>query len=143
MQFSNTVTIRRPPHEVFDYLADPANIPSWNYAVSSTHVVTPGPIGVGSRLRQTRSVPRASVEELEVIEFVPHRLLELRGDVGPLTGTLRYETEAVPEGTRLTNAAHLEGRGALGVLAPLATNRVRDAVTANLEKLRELLEEPV
>jgi len=141
MQFSNTVTIGRPPHEVFAYLADPANIPNWNYAVDATEIVTPGPIGVGSRLRQTRSVPRPSVEELEVVEFVQDRRLALRGNVGPLTGTLSYETDAVPQGTRLTNAAELDGRGALGVLAPLATNRIRDAVAANLEKLRELLEE--
>jgi hypothetical protein len=40
----------------------------------------------------------------------------------------------------LTNSADLGGRGALGVLAPLATSRVRDAVAANLDKLRQLLE---
>ena len=140
MRFSNTVTIRRPPSEVFAYLAEPANIPKWNYAITASQQVTPGPVGVGTRLRQTRSIPRPGVEELEVTEFVPDRRLAFHGDAGPLTGTLVYETEAVPEGTRLTNWADLEGRGALGVLAPLASTRVREAVAVNLDRLRERLE---
>lgn len=140
MRFSNTVTIRRPPSEVFAYLADPTNLPKWNYAITSTQQVTSGPVGVGTRFRQTRSIPRPGVEELEVTEFVPDRRLAFHGDVGPLTGTLVYEMEAVPEGTTLTNSADLEGRGALGILAPLAGIRVREAVAVNLDRLRELLE---
>jgi len=46
----------------------------------------------------------------------------------------------VPEGTRLTNTADLSGRGPLRLLVPLASSRVRDAVAANLDKLRGLLE---
>lgn len=140
MQFSNSVTIHRGPSEVFAFLADPANIPKWNYAISATRELTPGPFGVGTRLQQTRSFPRPAVEELEVTEFVPERRMVLRGDVGPLTGTLVYLVEQVPEGTRLTNAADLTGRGPLQLLAPFATGRVREAVAANLEKLRALLE---
>lgn len=64
----------------------------------------------------------------------------LQGDVGPLTGTLSYEIEVVPEGTRLTNTADLTGRGPLLVLSPLATGRAREAVATNLENLRQLLE---
>jgi uncharacterized protein YndB with AHSA1/START domain len=31
--FQNVVTIRRPPEEVFAFLADFQNVPSWNYAI--------------------------------------------------------------------------------------------------------------
>jgi hypothetical protein len=64
----------------------------------------------------------------------------LEGDIGPLSGTLSCQIEEVPEGTRLTNTADLSGRGPLRVLAPLAAGRVHDAVAANLDKLRDLLE---
>ena len=140
MQFENSVTIRRPPGEVFAFVADPANIPKWNYAIVSARQVNPGPFGVGTRIQQARSIPRPTTEELVVTEFVPERRLVLQGDIGPLSGTLSYEIQEVPEGTRLTNAADLSGRGPLGLLAPLATTRVRDAVAANLEKLCELLQ---
>ena len=140
MHFANSVTIRRPPGEVFAFLVDPANIPRWNYAIDSARQVSPGPLGVGTRIQQTRSDPRPTTEELVITELAPDRRMVLEGDLGPLSGTLSYQIEAVPEGTRLTNIADLSGRGPLRLLAPLAANRVRDAVAANLDKLRDLLE---
>jgi len=140
MKFSNSVTIRRPPTEVFAFLSDPANIPKWNYAVTSTRQLTPGPFGMGTRFEQTRSVPRTGVEELEVTEFLPGYRISLQGDIGPLTGTLVYQIDEVAEGSRLTNSADLTARGAPRLLAMFATSRVRKAVDTNLEKLRELLE---
>jgi hypothetical protein len=75
-----------------------------------------------------------------ITELVPERRMVLEGDIGPLSGTLIYQIEEVPEGTRLTNTADLSGRGPLRLLVPLASSRVRDAVAANLDKLRGLLE---
>ena len=75
-----------------------------------------------------------------ITELVPGRRMVLEGDIGPLSGTLDYQVEEVPEGTKLTNTADLSGRGPLRLLAPLAASRVRDAVAANLDKFRNLLE---
>jgi len=140
MHFANSVTIWRPPNEVFAFLVDPANIPKWNYAIDSARQVSAGPLGVGTRIQQTRSVPRPTTEELVITELVPERRMVLEGDIGPLSGTLIYQIEEVPEGTRRTNTADLSGRGPLRLLVPLASSRVRDAVAANLDKLRGLLE---
>ena len=142
MHFANSVLIRRPTSDVFAFLADPANIPRWNYAITATQQVTPGPLGLGTRLIQTRSLPQQSVEELEVVEYVPDLRLSLRGNLGPLTGTLTYVLEDVDEGTLLTNIADLSGRGPLGLVAGLGESRVSRAVAANLNALRELLEMP-
>lgn len=125
MRFSNIVVIRRSPSDVFAFLADPASIPKWNYAIKSTHPLTQGPLGVGTRLVQTRTVPQFAVEELEVAEFIPERRIVLQGDVGPFTGTLSYEIYQVPEGTRLINTANLTSHGPLKSLAPLAIGSVR------------------
>ena len=140
MQFVNTLTIGRPPSEVFAYLADFENIPRWNYAISETRQTSAGPVGVGTTYRQLRMLPRPSEETFEVTEFVPEKRLAITGKLGPLEGTLRYELEAVPGGTQLTNKADLAGKGLLGFAAPLATSRVRDAVGANLSELRSILE---
>jgi hypothetical protein len=53
---------------------------------------------------------------------------------------LTYELESVPDGTRITNRADLQAHGLLRVAAPLASGRVGDAVEANLQKLKEILE---
>jgi uncharacterized protein YndB with AHSA1/START domain len=140
MRFSNTIEIRRPPDEVFAYLATPENIPRWNYAISESHRVPSGPLRVSSRIRQQRTIPRPTEEQLEVTELVPGRRLVLAGDLGPLHGTISYALEPTSSGTRLTNAADLEASGAMRLAAPLAAGRVRDAVAENLTVLRDILE---
>jgi uncharacterized protein YndB with AHSA1/START domain len=45
--FENTVTIRRSPKDVFAFLANFENIPTWNYAISETKKTSPGPVGSG------------------------------------------------------------------------------------------------
>jgi len=140
MRFSNAIEIRRPPDEVFSFLATPERIPSWNYAIAEAHRRPEGALAVGTRIRQRRTLPRPEWEELEITELVPGRRLVLAGDLGPLRGTLAYDVEPTPDGTRLTNTANLEAHGALRLAAPLATGRVRSAVAQNLTALKQMLE---
>ena len=140
MRFSNTIEIKRPPAEVFDYLATPENIPDWNYAISESQRSPSGPIGVGTRIRQRRTLPRPAEEELEITELQPGRRLVLTGDVGPLRGTLSYVLEPTSDGTRLTNAAELEASGPLRLAAPLFAGRIRAAVADNLATLKGIIE---
>jgi carbon monoxide dehydrogenase subunit G len=138
--FENTVTIRRPVGEVFAFLADFENVPAWNHAISETRKVSPGPVGVGTVYRQIRSVPRRSEEGLEVTVLEPASRLEVQGELGPFRARLRYALEPAAGGTRLTNAVELRASGLLSMVAPLATARVKRAVAANLDTLRQLLE---
>jgi hypothetical protein len=117
------------------------NIPRWNYAIVQTHKISQGPVGVGTIYQQVRSVPRHSEEHFEVTAYNPPRQLELRGQLGPFPARLAYALDAVPAGTRVTNAVELELRGPGRMLGPVAVPRVRDAVAANLRKLKHLLEQ--
>lgn len=140
MEFANTIEIERPAHDVFQFLANFENVPTWNYAIVETHKTSEGPIGVGTTYGQIRSVPSRSEESFEVTEFEPDSRLAIRGDLGPLEGTLTYELEPIGDGSRLTNRADLRARGLAKLAAPLAAGRIRAAVAANLAKLKELLE---
>ena len=114
-EFENMVTIQRPVEEVFAFLADFENIPMWNYAIEETSKASAGPVRVGTRYRQTRSVPSRSVEEFEVTVFEPS--------------------------TRLVNSVRLDPSPAmLRLLAPLATSRIKASVAQNLGKLTLVLE---
>ena len=139
--FENTVMIRRPTAEVFGFLADFENLPRWNYAIVETRKISQGPVGVGTIYQQVRSVPSRSEERFEVTAYNPPRQLEIRGQLGPFPSRLAYVLDAVPEGTRLTNSVELELRGPGRLLGRVAVPRVRDAVAANLQKLKELLEQ--
>ena len=139
--FENTVMIRRPIEEVFAFLSDFENVPTWNYAIIETHKVSEGPVGVGTIYQQVRSVPSHSKERFEVTAYNPPRQLEIQGQLGPFPSHLAYALAAVPEGTRITNAVELELRCPGRLLGRVAVPRVRDAVAANLQKLKELLEQ--
>ena len=139
--FENTVTIRRPAEEVFAYLAEFENIPTWNYAIDDTSKASAGPVGVGTRYRQTRSVPRRSTEDFEVTVFEPASRLAIHGQIGPFRATISYELEAVAGATRLVNGVELDpSQAMLRLAAPLATPRIKAAVAQNLGQLKLLLE---
>jgi len=140
MKFTNVLTINRPRAEVFAYLAQFENIPLWNYAISETRKLTSGPVGVGTRYRQLRTLPTPSEEEFEVVEFEPDRRLSVDGDLALLHGRVSYALNSTGDATMLTNSMDLRASGPLNMVAQLATRRVQSAVAANLGALKELLE---
>jgi hypothetical protein len=96
---------------------------------------------VGTTYRQTRSVPRRSEEDFEVIVFEPEARLAIQGQLGPFRARATYVLAPVAGATRLTNEMDLEpASGLLRIAAPLALPRVKAAVAENLNKLKQVLE---
>lgn len=140
-RFENVVMISRPIEDVFAFLSDFENVPKWNYAIVETRKVSEGPIGVGTIYRQIRSIPSQSEERFELTAFDPPRYVEIRGQLGPFPSRLSYAVDITPEGTRITNSVELELRGRHRLLGWAIVPRVRNAVAANLSKLKQLLDE--
>jgi len=140
VEFTNTITIERPPNEVFGFLAQFENLPLWNYAISETRKIDGSAVGVGSRYRQTRTIPAPSQETFEVTAFEPDRRLAIRGDLGPFASEVTYLLDPAGNGTTITNTMNLRSAGPLRLIAPLAASRVKHAVAANLDVLKQLLE---
>jgi uncharacterized protein YndB with AHSA1/START domain len=139
--FQNVVEISRRVEDVFAFLADFENVPRWNYAIQETTKTSPGPVGVGTTYRQTRSVPSRSEEGFEVTEFDPPHRLAIDGDIWPFRARIGYLLEAIGDGTRLTNTAELEPSSVVSkLLAPVAASRVKSAVGSNLDRLKLILE---
>jgi uncharacterized protein YndB with AHSA1/START domain len=141
MKFTNTITIDRPPTAVFTYLANLENLPQWNYALAETRQVTPGPPGVGTRYRQTRTIPVHTEESLEITELTPNRNLTVQGTLNSLPAKLTYTLTPDGSGTTLTNTVDLHPPRPLNLLAPIALSRIKSAVAANLAVLKQLLEQ--
>jgi uncharacterized protein YndB with AHSA1/START domain len=141
MHFDNTLTINAPADQVFAYLAQPENLPRWNYALDTTEQTSPGPIGVGTTYRQTRTLPRPAEEHFRVTAYDPPNLLTVDGDFGPFTGTATYRLIAVDQHTtQLVNSFRLTASGAVKAIAAIACPQVKHAVAKNLDVLKSILE---
>jgi carbon monoxide dehydrogenase subunit G len=142
MNFANAVTIERSPQDIFSFLAHFENVPSWNYAIVETQAISDDPVAVGKTYRQIRSIPHRAEETFEVSRFEPDSALQIRGNFGPLYGTLSYELEDHGPATLVTNTVHLEARGPGKIAAAIGADRVQQAVVENLKTLRDILEAP-
>lgn len=140
ISFTNTITIERPIGDVFSYLSDLEHTPEWNWAISETRKITPGPVTVGTRYRQTRAIPRPASEILEITELDPNGRVEVRGTLAEMPAHLVYELEEDKSGTVLTNAVSLDVEGSARMLAPILSRRISQAVASNLNDLKTQLE---
>ncbi|HTE60684.1 MAG TPA: SRPBCC family protein, partial [Solirubrobacteraceae bacterium] len=79
MRCESTVTIGKPPAEVFPWLLDADKVPKWMSGLQAYEPLEPGPLHVGSRIRQELTVSGQHLSfELEVTELDPPRRTVLR-----------------------------------------------------------------
>ncbi len=102
MRLERDIVIGRPVGDVFSYVSEPANLPSWQPAV--VEVRRPeGEIDVGSRFGETRNfVGKRFQTTVEVVALEPDRLFGIRVVDGPLPITIHHLFEPAGDGTRLT-----------------------------------------
>lgn len=137
IRFTTHIDIDRPTDEVFDFVADFENIPKWNYFVTRVDKLTAGPVTVGTRFHQVRQTDE---QDYDVTRLVPGRLVEVTTTPQSTPSlTMRFDIEAVPGGSRLTDSWQLDTARSRP-LELLGTPRVRSAISQNLAKLKHLLE---
>lgn len=137
IEFSNAITIQRPPAEVFAFVADFENVPKWNYYVLSVTQTAQGEPGLGTTYHQVR---RQDQQDFAIQEYEPNRRLVVQTLPGSQPEfEMVFEFQAEGQHTRLIDSWRLNtGRPAL--LEKLAAGQVKRAVKENLGKLKELLE---
>jgi len=112
------ILIGRPAEEVFDFVADSRNEPSFNPAMTGVELLTPLPIGVGTRFRARMG--RAGTQMLvELTEFDrPHRLgSRTTSSMMHTSGTLTFA--AAGGGTVMSWAWRVRPKGLMRMLGPL------------------------
>jgi len=76
--FTTTTRINAPAPRVFEMLSDFAGAPQRISAIKRIEMLTPGPVGVGTRFKETRVMfGREASEVMEISRFDPHRGYEL------------------------------------------------------------------
>ena len=126
-----TIEIERTPEDVFSYLTDVSNLPSWQAGVKSATLQD-------GRIEESRSLlGRELNTTLEIVEQEAPRLFTLRALDSPVPFTVRHELEAADDGTRLKVTAEGDVPGfAAGLLARGAERQFRK----DFERLKQILE---
>ena len=67
LEFASDITLRQPPEEVFDYIADCRNEPSWHPDAISVEKTSDGPIALGTRF--VSRYRKIGSQDYEIVEY--------------------------------------------------------------------------
>ena len=132
VEIDQEVVIAREPAVVFDYLVDVGNYPRWQPAIEQAVQVTPGPPGIGTRLRFVLRGPAGPIEILgEIVAFDRPAAFAIQSLTGPADIVARCSLDvAGPDGSR--TGLRLTGSFALKGFLRLAEGRARAVVAKEL-----------
>jgi uncharacterized protein YndB with AHSA1/START domain len=141
-RFSHTVEVSQPPEAVFPWLLETDKVPRWTGNLETYEQLTDGPLGQGSRVRQTVLVSGSRVTvEIEVVRYEPPRSAEARFETNGVQVVNLYDLEPAGAGTRLTQSMDAKPASfAARVLIPVVQPRLERKLTEDLERLRALLD---
>ncbi len=126
------------PKAVFAVLSDPTRRPEWQSGTSGVALVSPPPIGLGSRW--TEHQHGIGDVEVEVTGFAPGERWTEAGQTGAGTAEVGVTLLSDPAGTRLAVHVELRLRGARRLAEMALGPIVRSRMEADMGRLGTLLE---
>jgi hypothetical protein len=138
---SVAVVIARPLDEVFAFVSDARNRPSWDDSVGSEELTSPEPIGVGSTVRtRMQSMGRDLEIDWEVVEHQPPSRQRIESTSGPFSTTLVYDLEDGPDGTAVRFSVTGCPSGLMRLMQPLIARTTQRNLDQGFARLKEVLE---
>jgi uncharacterized protein YndB with AHSA1/START domain len=137
----STITIERPIGDVFAYLADGTNNPSWRAGVISIERTSPD-AGVGATYRQKLRGPggRTIDGDYQITAYQPPALIEFHVTAGPARPTGRFTLIETGAGrTTVTFALELQPTGLMRLMSGMIAKTMRSEVD-QLPRLKAELE---
>ena len=138
---SVTVRIDRSAEDVFDYVSDVENNPSWRTAVIETRWLDPGPTQPGRRGEQTSKILGRRYNVIaEVVDWDPPRHVSWATTAGGADVQTHCRVE--PDGDGCLFRLESEGAftGLWRIMTPLAAMILRRQSKADIERLTAILE---
>ncbi len=141
MRIEESVEINRPLDEVYEYVANPENLPEWAGTAIEIRKETPGPLQEGSTFTAVAKFLGRRIETpFEVTAHEFPRLHSHKSTGGPFPAEWTLTFEEVAGGTRYTQVSEGEPGGFFGLVGPLLERVARRQLRTDLENLKDLLE---
>ena len=135
------VVITRPLDEVFAFVSDARNRPSWDDSVDSEELTSPEPIRVGSTVRtRMRSMGRDYEIDWEIVEHEPPTRQRIESTSGPFSTTLVYELAGYGDGTSVRFSVTGRPTGFLRLIQPLIARTTQRNLDEGFARLKGVLE---
>jgi uncharacterized protein YndB with AHSA1/START domain len=141
LRAAGSVVIRRPIEEVFAFVTTPENSSKWQSATVETKKITPGPIGIGTRMSHVgKFMGRRIQVAAAVSDFIPNYRYRYDSRFRSTAYFLRYTFEPVEAGTKLTLDTEANLAGMFRLLTPLVVRMTQRMYRQDLDKMKEVLE---
>jgi carbon monoxide dehydrogenase subunit G len=140
MKVERQISIQRPPSEVFSYISDIRNDPSWHTDVLEVSSSTEE-VGVGTKFT-VKLKPSMGVSggTMTVARLEPGRLVEFQGQIGKMTPTVTNMCEPEGQGTRVTRRVEMTPPGMMRLMTPMMKRMIGKANDGFLANLKRVLE---
>ena len=142
LRCESTVTIARPPAEVFPWLLEADKTPRWMGGLERYEPLEPGPLRVGSRIAQRLSVSGYELGfELIVAELDAPRRAVLRFSGSGFEAANEYAVTPADGGAHVSwivsgDTTSFKAK----LIAPMVQAKLQDKQDGDLARLRALLE---
>jgi uncharacterized membrane protein len=136
----NTITIDRPVKEVFDFILDGDNNPSWRPGVADIKRITNKPDAVGAKFKQGMKGPTGRIDaDYEIVKCDPNVLIEFRVTAGPARPTGSYKFASRGKSTEVTFILDFQPKGLAKLMEPMINKQMGEEVST-LSNLKAYLE---
>jgi carbon monoxide dehydrogenase subunit G len=141
MRCESTVTVDKPPAEVFPWLLDADKVPRWMTGLQVYEPLDPGPLRVGSRIRQELSVSGRQLRfELHVAELDAPRRAVLGFEGSGFKAANEYTVVESGSGSSVTwviagDTTSFKAK----LIAPMVQAKLQEKLETDLARLRALL----
>jgi uncharacterized protein YndB with AHSA1/START domain len=138
---SESVIVARKADEVFRYVADLRNEPSWHVDVASVPPET-DPVPIAGKTYALKFKPFMGKTDgtFTALEVEPDARLVYRADFAGLQPLITYTVEPAGEGSRFTRAVEMQPRGLKMLMTPMMVFMVPRHNKAFVQNLKRAIE---
>jgi uncharacterized membrane protein len=137
-----SITINRPPEQVYGFLADLQNIPKWEGEVLEVKVLTEGPIRLGTKFTEKVKMPmKTFTAQCEVTGLDPQKRMAFRAVSPFMQYEGEYRVSPAEQGTLVEVDAKASFSGFWKLMEGMFKGEIMKEVQTKLGTLKSVIEQ--